>query len=160
MRSSLFLHNNRCFCLDIILDFFYFRLSFNLGLGFLLFAFLLLLHLGSNIIGRQVYLLILVFPLSLICLYPPALQRMLNFLLRRLKRQEIQVVLGIPDMLIIVGASVLTAWGIYSYVTSPEGLWTKLATGAVVIGLVLLLASAILDRLGALRTDRYREIQR
>lgn len=63
-------------------------------------------------------------------------------------------------VLIIVGATVLAAWGVYSYVTSPEELWTKLATGAVVIGFVLLLASAILDRLGALRTDRYREIQR
>ena len=63
-------------------------------------------------------------------------------------------------VLIVVGAIVLTAWGVYSYVTSPEGLWIKLAEGAVVIGLVLLLLSAILDRVVALRTDRYREIQR
>jgi len=63
-------------------------------------------------------------------------------------------------LLVIVGALALAAWGVYSYVRSPEDLWTKLATGALVIGFVLLLLSAILDRVKDLRTDRYREVER
>jgi anti-sigma factor RsiW len=63
-------------------------------------------------------------------------------------------------VLLVIGTVALTAWGIYSYITSPENVWTKLATGAVVIGIALLLLSAIVDRRTALRTDRYREIQR
>lgn len=63
-------------------------------------------------------------------------------------------------LLILAGAVALSAWGVYSWITTPEELWTKLATGAVVIGFALLLLSAILDRVVALRTDRYREIER
>lgn len=63
-------------------------------------------------------------------------------------------------LLVGLGSVSLAAWGIVSYITSPERLWTKLATGAVAIGLALLLLSAIFDRLRDLRTDRYKGIQR
>ena len=63
-------------------------------------------------------------------------------------------------LLVVAGTVVLTAWGVYSYIKSPEDLWTKLATGALVIGFVLLLLSAVLDRVRDLRTDRYREVER
>lgn len=63
-------------------------------------------------------------------------------------------------LLLLAGSLLLTAWGIYSYLTSPEELWSKLATGAVLIGFLLLLLSAVLDRVTALKTDRYREIER
>lgn len=58
------------------------------------------------------------------------------------------------------GLVVLGAWGVWSWITSPEMFWRKLAVGAVVVGAALLLASAILDRLRDVRTDPYREIQR
>jgi anti-sigma factor RsiW len=58
------------------------------------------------------------------------------------------------------GGIALAGWGIWSYVTSPEVFWRKLAVGAVVVGAALLLLSAIIDRVRALASDPYREIQR
>lgn len=62
--------------------------------------------------------------------------------------------------LLVAGAVALTVWGTWTWAMSPDNFWHKLMIGAVVVGLVLLLLSAIGDRLRDLRTDPYREIQR
>ncbi len=63
-------------------------------------------------------------------------------------------------VLMLGGLVVLTAWAVWSWLTSPEVFWRKLAIGAVVVGALFLLLSAILDRVREYRTDPYREIQR
>jgi anti-sigma factor RsiW len=63
-------------------------------------------------------------------------------------------------MLIVIGAFAWVAWGLYAWFISPEHFWLKLAEGAVVLGLAMLLAVAIGDRMRDLKTDPYREIQR
>ena len=63
-------------------------------------------------------------------------------------------------ILFVTGAVVWLAYVVYAYLTSAEAMWMKLATSAVVVGLAMLLLSALLDRLRDLRTDPYREIQR
>jgi hypothetical protein len=63
-------------------------------------------------------------------------------------------------VLLVVGSLVWAAYGIYTFLTSPSFLWQKLATGAVVIGVLLLFASVILDRYRAWLTDPYKDIQR
>lgn len=63
-------------------------------------------------------------------------------------------------MLFLIGVAVWLGYGIYGFVTGADALWQKLATGAVVVGLGMLLLSAILDRLRDLKTDPYREIER
>lgn len=62
--------------------------------------------------------------------------------------------------LFLAGAAVWVVYGVYAYLTGGEALWEKLATSAVVIGLLILLATALLDRWTDLRTDPYREIER
>ena len=63
-------------------------------------------------------------------------------------------------VLLVVGALVWAAYGIYVYSTSPTLLWQKLATGAVGIGILILLATVIWERYRTWLTDPYRDIQR
>jgi anti-sigma factor RsiW len=63
-------------------------------------------------------------------------------------------------MLIVIGSVAWLAWGLYAWFISPEHFMLKLAEGAVVLGLALLLSVTIGDRLRDLKTDPYREIQR
>ena len=63
-------------------------------------------------------------------------------------------------VLLVVGALVWAAYGIYTYLSSPTFLWQKLATSAVGIGILLLLASVIWERYRTWLTDPYREIQK
>ena len=63
-------------------------------------------------------------------------------------------------ILFVVGSGIWTAYAVYAYLTSAEAMWEKLATGAVVVGLAMLLLSALLDRLTDLRSDPYKEIHR
>lgn len=63
-------------------------------------------------------------------------------------------------LLFVAGAIVWLAYVVYAYLTSAEAIWMKVATSAIAVGLAMLLASALLDRLRDLRTDPYREVQR
>jgi hypothetical protein len=71
-----------------------------------------------------------------------------------------QIMLPAAWVLFVAGAVALSVWGAWTYIMSPEDFWEKLFVGAVVVGLALLLVSAIGDRLRDLKTDPYREIQR
>jgi len=71
-----------------------------------------------------------------------------------------RIMLPAAWVLLLAGTVALTIWGAWAWVTSPDTFWGKLIVGAVVVGLGLLLLSAIGDRLRDLRTDPYREIQR
>jgi hypothetical protein len=63
-------------------------------------------------------------------------------------------------ILLIVGALVWAAYGIYLYVASESFLWQKLATGGVGIGILVLLASVIWERYRVWLKDPYRDIQK
>ena len=63
-------------------------------------------------------------------------------------------------ILFIIGAAVWLAYGVYQYMIGGDAMWAKLATSAVVVGLVMLLLSVVVDRLRDLKTDPYKEIQR
>lgn len=63
-------------------------------------------------------------------------------------------------VLLVVGSLVWAVYGIYVYLTSPAFLWEKLATSAVVIGILLLFASVIRERYRDWLTDPYRDVQK
>ncbi len=63
-------------------------------------------------------------------------------------------------ILITVGVIVWTAYGAYVFTTSPADAWEKLATGAIVIGILTLLASVIWDRYREWGTDPYKDVHR
>jgi hypothetical protein len=59
-----------------------------------------------------------------------------------------------------VGAAIWMAYGVYVFATTPADPWEKLATGAVAIGILMLLASVIVERYREAATDPYRDVQR
>jgi hypothetical protein len=63
-------------------------------------------------------------------------------------------------VLLIVGSLVWAAYGLYMYLTSPIFLLERMATSAIVIGVLLLFASVIGERYREWLTDPYRDIQR
>lgn len=62
--------------------------------------------------------------------------------------------------LLLVGVAVWMAYGAYIFATSPVSPWEKLGTGAIAIGILLLLASVIWERLREWETDPYRDVYR
>ena len=62
-------------------------------------------------------------------------------------------------ILLVVGALVWAAYGVYVYLASPAFLWQKLATSAIGIGVLVLLASVIWERYKVWLTDPYRGIK-
>ena len=63
-------------------------------------------------------------------------------------------------LLILAGSAIWLGYGTYAYVTSPIDWWEKTATGAIVIGIMLLLASVILEQYRQWLIDPYRDVQR
>lgn len=63
-------------------------------------------------------------------------------------------------VLVVVGAAIWTGYGAYVFTVSPGDPWEKLATGAIVIGILLLLASVIWERYREWLTDPYRDVYR
>lgn len=62
--------------------------------------------------------------------------------------------------LLLIGAAVWMAYGAYVFATSPVSPWEKLGTGAIAIGILMLLASVIWERLREWETDPYRDVHR
>lgn len=62
--------------------------------------------------------------------------------------------------LVIVGSLVWAVYGLYVYMTSPIFLWEKLATSAIAIGILILLATVIWERYRTSLSDPYRDVQR
>lgn len=63
-------------------------------------------------------------------------------------------------VLLLAGALLWAVYGVYAYLTSPALIWQKLATSAVGIGILVLLASVIWERYRIWLTDPYRDVQR
>lgn len=63
-------------------------------------------------------------------------------------------------LLVATGTAVWMSYGVYVFATSPSDPWEKLATGAVAIGILMLLASVIWDRYREWEHDPYRDVQR
>lgn len=59
-----------------------------------------------------------------------------------------------------VGAAIWMGYGVYVFATTPADPWEKLATGAVAIGILMLLASVIVERYREAATDPYRDVYR
>ncbi len=63
-------------------------------------------------------------------------------------------------ILLVVGAVLWGGWAAWVFVTSEVALFEKLFTGAVVIGMALLLASVGWERYREWQHDPYRDVQR
>ncbi len=63
-------------------------------------------------------------------------------------------------VLIVSGSLVCALYGIYLYVTSAVNLVEKLASTAIIIGVLMLLGSVIYERYRDWLTDPYRDLQR
>jgi hypothetical protein len=63
-------------------------------------------------------------------------------------------------VLLMAGTVIWAVYGAFVYLTSPAFLWQKLATGAVGVGILLLLATVIWERYRVWLTDPYRDVQR
>lgn len=63
-------------------------------------------------------------------------------------------------LLLLSGVAVWMAYGAYVFATSTVSPWEKLGTGAIAIGILMLLASVIWERLREWETDPYRDVYR
>jgi hypothetical protein len=63
-------------------------------------------------------------------------------------------------VLLISGLVIWMTYGTYVFASSSVSPWEKLGTGAIAIGVLMLLASVIWERLRELETDPYRNVQR
>ena len=63
-------------------------------------------------------------------------------------------------ILLVAGAVVWMSYGAYVFATSTISPWEKLGSGAVAIGILMLLASVIWERLREWETDPYRNVHR
>jgi anti-sigma factor RsiW len=63
-------------------------------------------------------------------------------------------------LLVASGAAVWMSYGAYLFATSSTNPWEKLATGAIAIGILMLLSSVIWDRYREWQHDPYRDVQR
>ena len=58
------------------------------------------------------------------------------------------------------GLVVWAGYGIWTFVRSPSAILMKLATGGIAIGILVLLAHVILERIREYGTDPYRDVHR
>jgi len=63
-------------------------------------------------------------------------------------------------ILVAMGATAWMSYGAYVMATAPTDPWEKLATGAVAIGILMLLASVIWERYREWQNDPYRDVHR
>ena len=63
-------------------------------------------------------------------------------------------------VLFITGLVIWMTYGTYVFATSAASAWEKLATGAVAIGIMMLLTSVIWERYREWDSDPYRDVQR
>lgn len=63
-------------------------------------------------------------------------------------------------ILLVAGITVWMAYGVYVFTTSAINPWEKLATGAVVIGTLTLLATVIWERYREWGDDPYKDVHR
>ena len=75
-------------------------------------------------------------------------------------RVNARVTRPIGWVLVVVGVIVWLIYGAYVFTTTPGEPWEKLATGGVVIGILVLLASVIWERYRDWLTDPYRDVHR
>ena len=82
--------------------------------------------------------------------------------LRRSVWDDVNTMLTRPIgwFLLVVGATVWSGYGAYLFATSSAEPFEKLATGALVIGVLVLLASVIWERYREWLTDPYRNVMR
>ena len=71
-----------------------------------------------------------------------------------------QVTRPVGWALLSVGAIIWMVYGAFVFATSPADPWEKLAAGAIVVGVLMLLASVIWERYREWLTDPYRDVQR
>ena len=62
--------------------------------------------------------------------------------------------------LLVAGVVIWMTYGTYVFATSAAAVWEKLATGAVAIGILMLLTSVIWERYREWETDPYKDVQR
>ena len=63
-------------------------------------------------------------------------------------------------ILLVAGLIVWLSYGAYVFATSAADPWEKIATGAIAIGVLMLLASVIWERLREWEHDPYRNVHR
>lgn len=63
-------------------------------------------------------------------------------------------------ILLLSGLVVWMTYSAWVFATSPVSAWQKLGTGAIVIGILVLLASVIWERLREWETDAYEDVLR
>jgi anti-sigma factor RsiW len=71
-----------------------------------------------------------------------------------------QFTFGVGWSFLIVWALVTTGYGLWQFWTSEGALFGKLIVFVPLSALVLLFVSVLIDRVKAMRTDRYREVQK
>jgi Putative zinc-finger len=71
-----------------------------------------------------------------------------------------RLVFGVGWLLIVVWLAGVTTFGLWQFWTSDEPILGKLMAVAFPSGIVLLFLSVLIDRIRAMRTDRYRGVQK
>lgn len=71
-----------------------------------------------------------------------------------------QVARPVGWILVITGVALWMSYGVYVFATSAADPWEKMATGAIAIGVLTLLASVIWERYRQLDGDPYKDVHR
>ncbi len=61
---------------------------------------------------------------------------------------------------LVIGVVMFLVYAVYTFIQSPLDLFEKLATGFVVIGFIVLLASVAHERIRSYKTDPYRGVEK